>query len=58
MEDHAAQVVAEATAAKLTVLYSENGGKLDTLGREQFGFQDGISQPGVRGLLPGDDSTI
>ena len=57
MEDHAAQVVAEATAAKLTVLYSENGGKLDALGREHFGFQDGISQPGVRGLLPGDDST-
>lgn len=50
----AAQVVADAEAAQLQVLYAEFGGKLDKLGHEHFGFQYGISQPGVRGLVPGD----
>jgi Dyp-type peroxidase family len=52
-----AQVCAEAVASGLTVLYEESGHKLDTIGSEHFGFQDGISQPGVRGRLhglPGD----
>lgn len=51
----AARVVADAEAAQLHVLHAELGGKLDKLGREHFGFQDGVSQPGVRGLMPGDD---
>jgi Dyp-type peroxidase family len=37
----------------MTLLYEETGAKLDQEGREQFGFQDGVSQPGVRGMLPG-----
>ncbi|GAA2161918.1 Dyp-type peroxidase family [Humibacillus xanthopallidus] len=48
------EVVEEALAAHLSVLYGEVGGKLDKLGHEHFGFQDGVSQPGVRGLLPGE----
>lgn len=36
------------------VLYEESGQKLDPIGKEHFGFQDGISQPGVRGRLSGD----
>ena len=40
-------------AGGMTVLYEETGGKLDDIGSEHFGFQDGISQPGVRGVLPG-----
>jgi Dyp-type peroxidase family len=46
-----AELRESATGAGLTVLYEEIGGKLDALGREQFGFQDGISQPGVRGRI-------
>ena len=48
-----AEVRAHAVASGLTVLYEESGRKLDTIGKEHFGFQDGISQPGVRGRLPG-----
>lgn len=51
------EVEAYAEAAQLKVLYTEFGEKLDDLGREHFGFQDGVSQPGVRGLLPGDDNS-
>lgn len=40
-----------AQQAGMTVLYEERGGKLDAEGHEHFGFQDGISQPGVRGRL-------
>jgi Dyp-type peroxidase family len=45
-------------AGGMTVLYEETGGKLDEIGSEQFGFQDGVSQPGVRGLLPGRPPTF
>ena len=48
-----AQVRADAVAHGLAVLYEESGHKLDAIGSEHFGFQDGISQPGVRGRLPG-----
>ena len=51
MDDYVAETESAAAAAGLTVLYSEHGGKLDPLGREHFGFQDGISQPGIRGRL-------
>lgn len=40
-----------AEQAGMTILYEEQGGKLDAEGHEHFGFQDGISQPGVRGRL-------
>lgn len=42
---------AGAQEAGLKVLYEELGGKLNELGQEHFGFQDAISQPGVRGRL-------
>ena len=48
-----AQVRADAVASGLTVRYEESGQKLDAVGKEHFGFQDGISQPGVRGRLAG-----
>jgi len=48
-----AEVRAEAAASGLTVLYEESGYKLGATGIEHFGFQDGISQPGVRGRLAG-----
>jgi Dyp-type peroxidase family len=48
-----AEVRAEAAASGLTVLYEESGYKLGANGNEHFGFQDGISQPGVRGRLAG-----
>ncbi|MCV6972015.1 Dyp-type peroxidase [Mycobacterium bohemicum] len=37
-----------------SVLYEETGSKIDAIGKEHFGFQDGISQPGVRGRLSSD----
>jgi Dyp-type peroxidase family len=46
-----------ATDAGLTVLYEELGGKLNKLGQEHFGFQDGMSQPGVRGRISPDPET-
>ena len=49
-----ARIAGLATAADLGVLYQESGHKLDELGKEHFGFQDGISQPGVRGRLSAD----
>jgi Dyp-type peroxidase family len=48
-----AEVCADAAASGLTVLYEESGYKLGPTGIEHFGFQDGISQPGVRGRLAG-----
>ena len=42
---------AEALAHGLTVIHEQDGAKLDDVGAEHFGFQDGISQPGVRGRL-------
>jgi len=47
------EVRGQAVASGLTVLYEESGRKLDEIGKEHFGFQDGISQPGVRGRLAG-----
>jgi Dyp-type peroxidase family len=49
-----AQITDQATTADLAVLYQETGHKLDEIGKEHFGFQDGISQPGVRGRLSAD----
>jgi Dyp-type peroxidase family len=40
-----------AVDAGMGVLYEEQGGKLDPEGHEHFGFQDGVSQPGVRGRI-------
>jgi Dyp-type peroxidase family len=40
-----------ALASGLSAVYEERGRKLDDIGQEHFGFQDGISQPGVRGRL-------
>lgn len=39
----------------LLPVYEEDGAKLDAIGSEQFGFQDGVSQPGVRGLTAAGD---
>jgi Dyp-type peroxidase family len=39
----------------VAVVYEQDGGKLDAIGSEQFGFQDGISQPGVRGRISDED---
>ncbi len=36
---------------QLDVLHEEHGAKFDDRGSEHFGFQDGISQPGVRGRV-------
>ena len=38
----------------LTLLHEDVGAKFDTLGTEHFGFQDGVSQPGVRGYIDGE----
>ncbi|GAA2399638.1 Dyp-type peroxidase [Actinomadura vinacea] len=38
-----------AEAGGLRCFYEEEGAKLNDLGAEHFGFQDGVSQPGVRG---------
>ena len=35
----------------LEVLHEDRGAKFDAIGSEHFGFQDGISQPGVRGRI-------
>jgi Dyp-type peroxidase family len=43
-----------ALACGASVLYEETGYKFDAIGKEHFGFQDGISQPGVRGRLSSD----
>lgn len=48
-----ARLRAGAAASGLTVLYEESARKLDVIGKEHFGHQDGISQPGVRGRLQG-----
>jgi Dyp-type peroxidase family len=39
----------------VSVIYEQAGGKLDEIGSEQFGFQDGVSQPGVRGRISDED---
>jgi Dyp-type peroxidase family len=45
------EVRGDATASGMKVVYEEQGEKLNAIGTEHFGFQDGISQPGVRGRL-------
>jgi Dyp-type peroxidase family len=45
------QVRKQATGSGLAVVYEEQAQKLDAIGKEHFGFQDGVSQPGVRGRL-------
>jgi Dyp-type peroxidase family len=55
MADTLQGLAAAASDLGLAVLYSEQGGKLDAAGSEQFGFRDGVSQPGPRGRL--DDGT-
>jgi Dyp-type peroxidase family len=45
--DHLAERVAK---AGLQIVYRENGGiRADQPGHEHFGFDDGVSQPGIRG---------
>jgi Dyp-type peroxidase family len=39
----------------LEILHEDTGAKLDKRGSEHFGFQDGISQPGVRGRISEDE---
>lgn len=41
-----------------SVLYEEMGHKRDAIGKEHFGFQDGVSQPGVRGRLSADPDSF
>lgn len=48
----------DALANGLSLLYEEQGAKLDAIGSEHFGFQDGISQPGVRGRLSDDPESF
>jgi Dyp-type peroxidase family len=45
------EVLAHATGSGLSLVYEQHGNKLDRIGKEHFGFQDGVSQPGVRGRL-------
>jgi Dyp-type peroxidase family len=47
-----------AVASGASVLYEEMGHKRDAIGKEHFGFQDGISQPGVRGRLSADPDSF
>jgi Dyp-type peroxidase family len=47
------QVLPDPAGAGLERVYEQSGAKLDEIGSEQFGFQDGVSQPGVRGRVPG-----
>jgi Dyp-type peroxidase family len=51
------EVRAHAVECGATVLYEEIGHKLDKIGKEHFGFQDGISQPGVRGRVSSDPTS-
>ncbi len=44
-------VLPDPAGAGLERVYEQSGAKLDAIGSEQFGFQDGVSQPGVRGRV-------
>jgi Dyp-type peroxidase family len=61
-EEECARLLAEirdhAIASGLEVVYEEEGAKLDDIGHEHFGFQDGVSQPGVRGRLSEDPDSF
>ncbi len=52
------EIRGDATANGMAVLYEERGAKLDEIGSEHFGFQDGVSQPGVRGRLSDDPDSF
>lgn len=54
---HAEDMVALAESHAVRLVYREEGHKLDEVGREHFGFQDGVSQPGVRGRYAPDGSS-
>jgi len=50
VDRQADRLSASITKAGLTIVYSENGDvRRDKPGHEHFGFDDGISQPGIRG---------
>ncbi|MBB5645323.1 Dyp-type peroxidase [Pedobacter cryoconitis] len=51
------ELKAKLTEFALTVIYEENGGRLDE-DREHFGFKDGISQPSVRGFVDKERKTL
>lgn len=53
-------LIAGAERRGLTVLFAQRGGNLPgaLAGHEHFGFKDGISQPGVRGIVTGPDRPI
>jgi Dyp-type peroxidase family len=59
LNDLFTSVLSRAKRHGLVVTYRETGRKLDAIGTEHFGFQDGISQPGVRGRYgPGADDYV
>lgn len=45
------EVLWEPARSGVTTVYTQSGAKLDDIGSEHFGFQDGVSQPGVRGRV-------
>jgi Dyp-type peroxidase family len=50
VQNRTGDLVNQLKAADLQILYQEKGGvRPDLPGREHFGFDDGISQPGIRG---------
>jgi Dyp-type peroxidase family len=48
------------TKAGLRILYEQSGATLpdELKGHEHFGFKDGVSQPGIRGRVPGGDQNF
>ncbi|TFW31347.1 Dyp-type peroxidase [Massilia horti] len=66
VDQRAAALLAEIAQAGLTVLYQEKGDVrsdewdgMNMRGHEHFGFDDGVSQPGIRGRAsPRDDDYI
>ncbi|WP_067451852.1 Dyp-type peroxidase [Actinomadura macra] len=47
-----------AEASGLRCCYDEEGAKFDDIGAEHFGYQDGVSQPGVRGRYADDPDAV
>jgi Dyp-type peroxidase family len=45
------QINGQLSSSGMSMAYFERGGKLNPAGKEQFGYKDGISQPGIRGRL-------
>ncbi|MFI0482945.1 Dyp-type peroxidase [Actinomadura sp. 9N215] len=48
----------DAEANGLHCFYEDEGRKLNSIGEEHFGFQDGVSQPGVRGRYADDPKAV